>query len=261
MKVKRLAVAFLLLCGPRAWAQTPAAARITMEQAIELALQHNHGLLAARTTIQQNQAEEITSGLRPNPSVFVDWDYLPTFAPGSQNASYLQNSTEADAGISYLIERRQKAGRAALQAAKDATAVTTSQVADNERTLTFQVAAQFINVQFAESTLDLAQANLQGYQNTLDIADLRYRSGEISQDDYLKIKLQLLQFQNDFAEAQLAKLQSLSDLRALLGFESVAANYDIAGAFEYQPVNSRSFPLAEISTFTFSVYLFSANCP
>ncbi len=166
----------------------------------------------------------------------MDWDYLPTFAPSSANSTYLQASTEADAGLSYLIERGKKR-QSRLQAAKDATAVTTSQVADNERTLTFQVAAQFINAQFAESTLDLAQANLKSYQNTLDVAEIRYRSGAISQDDYLKIKLQLLQFQNDSAQAQLAKLQALSDLRALLGFESVPANYDIAGTFEYEAVN------------------------
>ena len=236
MKIKTLAVALIVLFGPRAFAQTPAAARITLERAIELALQHNHGLLAARTAIPQSQAQEITSGLRPNPTVFVDWDYLPTFAPGSQTTSYLQSSTEADAGISYLIERGKKR-QLRLEAAKDATAVTTSQVADNERTLTFQVATQFVNVQFAESTLDLAETNLKSYQNTLDIAEIRYRSGAISQDDYLKIKLQLLQFQNDSAQAQLAKLQALSDLRALLGFESVSADYDIAGAFEYHPVN------------------------
>jgi cobalt-zinc-cadmium efflux system outer membrane protein len=112
-----------------------------------------------------------------------------------------------------------------------------SQVADNERTLTLQVAAQFINVQLAESTLELAQDNLKSYQNTLDIAEIRYRSGAISQDDYLKVKLQLLEFQSDFAQAQVAKLQALSDLRGSLGFEAVPANYDVVGPFEYQPLN------------------------
>ena len=32
-----------------------------------MAIQHNHNLLAAQTTIQQSQAEEITANLRPNP--------------------------------------------------------------------------------------------------------------------------------------------------------------------------------------------------
>jgi cobalt-zinc-cadmium efflux system outer membrane protein len=231
------ALGLLLLIGRGAFAQVPVAVRVTLEEAIQIALQHNHALLAQRTMIQQNQAQEITANLRPNPNFFLDWDYLPAFTPSSQTNSYLQSLTEADAGLTYLIERGKKRQHR-LQAAKDATAVTSSQVADDERTLTFQVASQFINVQLAESTLDLAQDNLKSYQNTLDISEIRYRSGAISQDDYLKVKLQLLQFQSDFAQAQLAKLQALSDLRTLLGFEAVPANYDVAGPFEYEPVNA-----------------------
>ena len=34
-----------------------------------MALKHNHNLLAARTTIQQSEAEETTANLRPNPSL------------------------------------------------------------------------------------------------------------------------------------------------------------------------------------------------
>jgi outer membrane protein, heavy metal efflux system len=221
---------FLLLAIP-AFAQGPA--RVTLDQAIQMALEHNHNLLAARTTIQQSEAEEITANLRPNPTVFADADYLPLFSPNELNSDYVDNSMEFDAGLSYLLERGKKRQHR-LQAAKDVTAVTRSQVADNERSLTFQVASQFVNVQLAESTLDLAQKDLKSYQNTVDIAGIQYKSGAISQDDYLKIKLQLLQFQNDFAQALLAKAQGLADLRELLGYESVPVNYDVAGPFEYQ---------------------------
>jgi cobalt-zinc-cadmium efflux system outer membrane protein len=216
-----------------AFAQGPV--KITLDEATQMALEHNHDLLAARTTIQQSEAEEITANLRPNPVFFTDWDYLPFFSPSALTSTYLHDSTEADMGLSYLIERGKKRQHR-LQAAKDVTAVTRSQVADNERTLTFQVASQFIGVQLAESMLDLAQQDLKSYQNTVDIAEVRYRSGAISQDDYLKIKLQLLQFQNDFAQSQLAKVQALSDLRRLLGHESVPVNYDVAGPFEYEAV-------------------------
>jgi hypothetical protein len=58
-----------------AFAQAPV--KITLDQAIDLALKHNHTLQAARTTIQQSQAAEITANLRPNPTFFTDWEYLP----------------------------------------------------------------------------------------------------------------------------------------------------------------------------------------
>ncbi|MFZ0859946.1 MAG: TolC family protein [Candidatus Sulfotelmatobacter sp.] len=137
---------------------------ITLDDAIQMALQHNHNMLAAQTTIQQSQAEEITQGLRPNPSLFADWEYLPLGSPAKQNPGiyggqstndYLKNNTEGDIGLSYLIERGGKR-HARLQAQKDITAQTRSLVEDNGRGLTFQVATLFYNVQLAESTLSLA---------------------------------------------------------------------------------------------------------
>ena len=213
----------------------PAPIRITLDEAIQMALQHNHTLLAARTTIQQSEAQETTANLRPNPTLFTDWEYLPLEKIGESLGSYLHDSTEGDIGLSYLIERGKKRQHR-LHAAKDATAVTRSQVVDNERTLTFQVASLFINVQLAESTLDLARQDLQSFQKTVDIAEFQNKSGSISVNDYLKIKLQLLQFQTDVQQAQLAKVQALSDLRQQLGYESVSRDYDVAGVFDYQPL-------------------------
>ena len=209
--------------------------RISLDEAIQIALQHNHNLLAARTTIQQSEAEETTANLRPNPTLFADWEYLPLFSPSSQNSQYLQGSTEADLGLGYLIERGKKRQHR-LQAAKDITAQTRSLVADNERGLSFNVASLFVNVQLAESTLELAEQDLTSFQQTVNLSEIRYKAGAISEDDYLKIKLQLLQFETDLQQAQLAKVQALSDLRQLLGYESVSADYDVAGPFDYQPL-------------------------
>src|SRR6202041_2459791 len=132
---------------------------------IQMALQHNHTLLAARTTIQQSQAEETTANLRPNPVLLGDAQFLPIFQPSSFNSDYIDNTAQFDLGVSYLFERGKKRQHR-LQAAKDQTAVTRSQVADNERSLTLSVAQQFINVELAESALDLAQEALKSFQNT-----------------------------------------------------------------------------------------------
>ena len=218
------------------FAQTGSATvRVTLDEAIQMALQHNHILLAARTTIQQSEAAEKTANLRPNPSLFATWAYLPLFSPSNWNADYLENSTEGDLGLSYLIERGKKRQHR-LQAARDLTAQTRSLVSDNERTLVFSVASQFVGAQLAESSLDVAKENLGSFQQTVELGDRRYKSGAISEDDFLKIKLQLLQFETDLQQAELARVQALSDLRQLLGYESVAADYDVAGPFDYESV-------------------------
>jgi cobalt-zinc-cadmium efflux system outer membrane protein len=194
-------------------------------------------LLAARVTIQENQAQEITANLRPDPVLMGDAQFLPIFNPDEFSSNYLDDDAQFDLGISYLFERGQKRQHR-LAAAQDQTAVTRSTVADNERTITFQVASLYINVQLAESTLALAQDDLKSFQDTLRVSEDRYKAGDIGEDDYLKIKLQALQFETDVSQAQLAKVQGLDDLRQLLGYESVSADYDVAGDFEYQPLQA-----------------------
>ena len=227
-----------------AFGQAQGPIRITLDEAIQMALQHNHNMMAMMTTIQQSQAEEITQNLRPNPTLFADWEYLPLGSPAKQNPGlysgqstndYLKNNTEGDIGLSYLIERGGKR-HDRLQAQKDITAQTRSLVADSGRGLTFQVATLFFNVQLAESTLELAEKDLKSFQQTVDTSEHQYKAGGLSENDYLMIKLQLLQFESDLEQAQLARVQSLSDLRQLLGYESVSADYDVVGSFEYQPV-------------------------
>lgn len=216
-------------------AQKPGAVTISLDEAIQLALQHNHNLLAARTTIQQNEAAETTANLRPNPVILGDSQFLPIFQPSQFSADYLDNTAQFDLGVSYLFERGRKRQHR-LEAARDQTAVARSQVADNERSLTFTVASLFINVELAESTLELATRDLKSFQDTVDIAEARYKAGDIGENDLLKIKLQMLQFQTDVSAAQLARVQGLSDLRQVLGYESIGPDYDVAGAFDFQPV-------------------------
>ena len=233
-----IALPAILLSAGVAVAQNPGPVRVTLDDAVKLALQHNHTLQAERTTIQQSQAEEITANLRPDPVLGADAQFLPFFQPDQFSSDYIDQSAQFDIGISYLFERGRKRQHR-LQAAKDQTAVTTSLVADNERALTFLVASDFVNVQLAESTLALAEQDLKSFQNTVDISEARVKAGDMSEGDYLKIKLQLLQFQTDYSQAELAKVQALATLRQSLGFESVPADYDVAGELDYQPVHAR----------------------
>jgi cobalt-zinc-cadmium efflux system outer membrane protein len=217
-------------------AQSSGGVTISMDEAIQMALQHNHSLMAARTAIQQSQAEETTANLRPNPVLLGDSQFLPIFQPSQFSADYLDNTAQFDLGLSYLFERGQKRQHR-LQAAKDVTAVTRSQVTDNERSLSFNVASLFINVELAESTLELANQDLKSFQDTVNISEERYKAGDTGEDDLLKMKLQMLQFQMDVSAAKLSRVQALSDLRQLLGYESIGPDYDVNGSFDYQAVN------------------------
>jgi cobalt-zinc-cadmium efflux system outer membrane protein len=213
----------------------PGATKVTLDEAIQIALQRNHNLRATRTTIKQSQADEVTAGLRPNPVLSASWGNLPLSPrPPEGYGANIRDSSQVDVGLSYEFELGRRGRR--IQAAKAATSVTRSQVAKSELDISFGVASGFINVQLAESNVELAQENLKNFQQAVDVAESRYKAGGVSENDYLKIKLQLLQFQTDHEQAQLVRSQELSDLRQLLGYESVPSDYDVVGAFEYKPL-------------------------
>jgi outer membrane protein, heavy metal efflux system len=226
------AIFFLLLVGSGSGQN---ATLISLDQAIDLALAHNHSILATRTLILQNQAQEITANLRPNPTLGADSQFIPFFSPQYFSGDNLNETQQFDIGISYLFERGHKRQRR-LQAARDQTAVTRAQVTDAERTLAFNVGQQFVSVLLAESTLQFALQDLQSFQKTVDISQAQLKAGGLSEGDYLKIKLQLLQFQTDVSSARLAKVQALVGLREFLGYNAVPADFDVIGELEYQPI-------------------------
>lgn len=222
----------LLALAGVASAQAPV--RITLDQAIDLAISHNHALKATQTQIQQSQAGEVTAALRPNPNLTADSLFIP-IEPQNFNSSTISNVTEFDVGVSYLFERGGKRHHR-IEAARDVTSQTRYQVSDSERALIFNTAQQFITVQLAESNLDFANQDLAGFQNTVNIAQEQYKAGAISEGDLLKITVQLLQFQTDVSSAKVAKLQALANLREFLGYDAVPPNYDVEGDLTYQPL-------------------------
>jgi cobalt-zinc-cadmium efflux system outer membrane protein len=226
------AAMFFLLIGAGSGQNT---SRVTLDQAIDLALVHNHSLKATRMLILQNQAQEITANLRPNPTFGADTQFVPFFSPQDFSGENLNETQQFDIGLSYLFERGHKRQRR-LQAARDTTAVTRAQVADAERTLEFNVGQQFVSVLLAESTLQFALEDLKGFQQTVDISEMQLKAGYIGEGDYLKIKLQLLQFQTDVSSARLAKVQALVGLREFLGYDAVPPDYDVVGDLTYQPL-------------------------
>ena len=211
---------------------------ITLDQAIDLALAHNHSMKAAQTLILQNQAQEITANLRPNPTLAGDTQFIPFFSPQNFSGDNLNEVQQFDIGLGYLFERGHKRQRR-LQAARDQTAQTRAQVGDAERTLAFSVAQQFVSVLLAESTLQLAMQDLKSFQQTADISEAQLKAGYIGEGDYLKIKLQLLQFQTDVSAARLAKTLALVGLRQLLGYNAVPADFDVVGDLAYLPLPAK----------------------
>ena len=113
MLVGRFVGAALLSVSATAGAQTagaggqpPPASRVSMEDAVRLALERNHQLRAQRLNVDISKADEITAALKPNPLLTSTNENFPIFSPGElfSSGNFLNNQNFVE-NLSYLFER------------------------------------------------------------------------------------------------------------------------------------------------------------
>ncbi len=216
-------------------AASPPARTITLDQAMQLAIQHNQSLRVQQLAIQASKADETTAGLKPNPTLGVVVEDLPLLhASGFKSLDYLNDHVVFTPSLSYTFERGGKRLKR-VAVAQDSTLASTQNAQDAARQLRFQVAQTFVDVLLAKSNLAFAQEALKNFTQIVDLNHQRMQSGDISEADYLKIAIQKLQFQQDVSAGQVALTQSRAALRQLLGYEAVTDDFEAVGTLQYTP--------------------------
>jgi len=97
------------------------------------------------------------------------------------------------------------------------------------RTLVFNLRQAFVAALLAKSDLDFARDNLANYRKVVDLNRLMLEQGARSRADFLKIELQMLQFQTDLDDALLALKTAKATLRALVGPPNLPQDFEVAG--------------------------------
>lgn len=233
-------ISFSVVAGFLTPAQTPVPAGqskptviFTLDEAIQMALEHNQSVRAARLNIDQAKANEITASLKPNPVFNSLNEDFPIFNPSRLTGDNLRTNQEFTNALAYTFERGGKRQKRIL-VAEDTTGVTAKIVSDVERQLRFQVAQAYINILLAKSTLQFAVENLKDFTEVVNINKTRLDAGDISEADYLKIAIQKLQFEQDVSAAQLALVQNKAVLRQLVGFDSAPEDFDVLGELAHK---------------------------
>jgi cobalt-zinc-cadmium efflux system outer membrane protein len=230
---RRVGRALLALSLPAtAGAQTPAV-RVSMADAVRLALEHNHQLRAQRLNVDISKADETTAALKPNPVLTSVNANFPVFSPSQLfNFDNFANNQSFVESLSYLVERGGKREKRTL-VAQDTTTVAARTAADSERQLVFQTRQVFVNVLLAQSTLDFAREDLKNFSNVVEVNRERVRAGALAEADFYKISLQQLQFEQDVSSSEMALVQAKAALRQNVGFEGLAEEFDVDGDLSY----------------------------
>ena len=207
-----------------AWAQQQS---FTWEQIRDQFLSTNPTLKAEAQSIQSTRANEITAGLRPNPT-------------------FQNDTTSATIGIYQEFEVGGKRS-ARLQSARLTTSISQTDFDDTRRTLIFNLRQAFIAAVQAQSDLNFARDNLSNYGKVVDLNRLMLEQGEISRADFLKIELQTLQFQSDIDDATLALKTAKATLRALVGPANLPQEFEIVGDLRAIPLDKGLSDLQQLA--------------
>ena len=121
-----------------------------------------------------------------------------------------------------------------MESARFATRIASTDQADLERNLTFNLRDAFNRTLQAKALLELANANLGYYDQVLKVNQERFRAGDIAKVDLQRLELQRVQFESDIENAKVALRTAKIQMLALMNDKTAVESFDVTGDFEYK---------------------------
>jgi len=218
-----LSIFCLIILGAKVGNAQDRIAKLSLEEAINLATQENFTLRAAQFDYQATRANEVTAGLIPNPSFSYLGEQLNESSTGQQYT----------VAIGQTFETGGKRDRR-LESARAATRVAGHTLTGVGQQVLFQVKKSFTDALTAEATLQLAEQNLKTIGEIENLQSLRATKGALSELELLRIQVQQYAFQRDAADARQAVQAAKNALRSVAGPDRIADNYEIVGKLDFR---------------------------
>jgi len=196
----------------------------------------NPTLIAGRIGIDESKASEITAYLRPNPNVVGTFDQIDPFTKqpplnGGSNSYNPFRYALPSGAIDYLHERQHKR-ELRRDSAQQATGIANSQLADQERTLLFNLRGAFVQVLQQKAILALAQENLSYFDQILKVSRDRRQLGDIAQVDLDRLEVQRVQYETDLQTATVNLRTAKIQLLTLLNDRTPVERFDVTGPYD-----------------------------
>ena len=207
-------------------AQAPLA-RLTLDEAVSLAGRANPTIRAKEFEQRAVTAGEITAALRPNPTA----NFLAEQFGGASDASQVQYTINVGQPIELGGKRQRR-----IDSARAATRVTGHELDDVRRQIIFLVKKSFGDALAGRESLSLAEQNLQSLDELERIQRFRAERGDISELELLRIQVQRFAFERDAADARQALKAAKIALRAIVGQEQIAEDFEVVGDLAFKDV-------------------------
>jgi outer membrane protein, heavy metal efflux system len=218
MRLTKTLVMVVALAGARAAAAAP----MTMDDAVGLALQRNRDAIAARLEIDAATLDVVAARLYPNPQLTYNIGNLVLGDGNDQHMGLTPGFFEQrvqSVGVSEIIDVWAKRS-ARIKAADQGVEHRRLVVEDALREVVYVVRSAFDDVLREQSERQLAREVADRYAQTVKLSQSRFRAGDISEADLRKIELEGLRYQNDVVDAEMQLDVARGRLAGLLALAS-----------------------------------------
>ncbi len=221
------------------WAQTSdIPSRLSLEQAVRLAIARNPSLAAAKNEIEALEGDSVTAGRRLNPAVSFQQEDFPIRA----NPGRFFGTQELTLRFDYEIERGQRR-EWRTQSARQAVEAQRLAYRDQVRRIQLEVELAFSRMVLAKSNLETSRSVLEQAERVIELNRVRLKQGDISALDLNRIEVEQLRFQDDVFQADLMLRNSRSALLALLNAPDLSQELDVEGELPVgEPASEAGLP-------------------
>ena len=222
---------------------------LTIEQAVNEAVEHNLNLFAERINLNMADASLITARLRPNPVMSLSADHQDFLGTGfsHQNGAGPQ---EFSLRIDVPMERGGKR-QFRIETATYAKEAAEVQILDAVRKLTLDVALACIDLLQAKANLALAKDNFQKLEEVVRLNEVKMKDGSIAPIELTRSQVAMMQYRGNVKRADLELATAKTKLQNLLGRTISSETLDIQGELKV-PLRPAGLQLAALEEQAFT---------
>ena len=208
--------------------------KLSLPQALSIALERNPTLAAVRSDVDIATADRLNASRRLNPAVTIDSAGYPI---SQQNRAAFFNNQELSFRVDQEIELAGRRGlrTATAQAAVD---VAAARLDNARRLLTLDVQRAYFQGVLATADRDVARASLEEIDRALGLNRARFERGEIGGGELRRLQVERLRFVDDVFTAELALRNARSALLALMNVTSLGQTFDVTEPLAAAPTTT-----------------------
>ncbi|TAK64023.1 MAG: TolC family protein, partial [Bacteroidetes bacterium] len=200
--------------------------KLSLHDAINIAVQNNPEILASRHEIDAAAGRVLQAGRFPNPEFSISFNESPAnFAIGDAN--------EKDFGISQTFEFPGKRS-SRIEVAEQEQTFSELTVARKTAIVATQVKQIYYQALLAAAIKENITFNIALLDDLLETVTLRYQSGANTYLEILRVKIEKTRLSNDAVEAERDYRLRIGNLKTILG-KSVDADIALSDSLVYEP--------------------------